>query len=230
MDYFLDGVMEHIFYLGLSFDYIKADGIEETPLTFTLHDVLHAKGYFSYITSFETDESQLKSFYEFVKKNKDAYGRKKFYHIKFFLFLQLHEIGIIFFIGPDDSLPDYNESIYDEIIEHIPVLYSRLSDLDNLGGLMPKRIQEMKGFLNNKKEEIKKFVNESFISYIEALNEWIESERLKQTQPQETPVCVGNSFCTISGGKKTKRSKRSKRTKRSKKSKKNKSRKTKRHA
>ena len=151
----LDSMMDDVFFVGLSFDYIDTDGTIESPFSFAHHDMIH---YYNYRTLNDIeDDALLKSFYKFV--------RRENYNIKLILFLMIHEFQFsnsVYLLPPNIKKDDDSMIILQQFDDE-GILLRIHRDLKSL---LPKNIKD------KSEEEINEFIKQSIKDYLVVLSEF----------------------------------------------------------
>jgi hypothetical protein len=182
IDDLLDQMMDSTFFLGLSFEFARADSKKMSPLSFLVHDIVHGINYLRRANEASVDISQLKSFYEFLKANKERFSKKpedkysKFNQIRFIFFLLVHETDVNFFISPRGSLPMPEYVIRNGLGVYFRPPYEQFINENDLGLLMPKIIRDMP-YSPSKRKAVSEYIFESVKSYVIELTKWHSSNQ-----------------------------------------------------
>jgi len=180
VNYILNGMLDNIFALGLTFETKYADGVLESPFGFLYHDYNHGLDYFIQSKTFGIDREQLKLFFNYFLEKKDELGNEIFIKIQLIFFLIIHEGCFEIFIQSNDEIPtkELLGIIFNSIFEKP---YRKFRDINNLGGLMSKEIKEMpENTLDESRSRIfaiENYLQESFDNYYSLLVSWHSSKQ-----------------------------------------------------
>jgi len=200
MDDLLDKMMTFTFFSGLTFDFTYADGNLLSPIEFLLHDLDHAVDYLRGIQEHRIPQSLLTAFYIHLKHNKDnlmrnesgsivkdQYGCTKFYRVKLFFFLIVHELSVNCFVEsrdrhgrflgrngwPDAAYMMGNNGLREYFSERN---YAQFLDDNDIALIIPKRLREIPQDTPMQKDIkinfILAFLKNCAKDFVELRNEW----------------------------------------------------------
>jgi hypothetical protein len=186
MDTMLNMMMKNIFFAGLSFKQIMADGVYDTPLGFCIHDLDHGKGVYLDHVVYSTTKTMvyidirehLSSFYSFIKSKKGRdYDNTKFYRIKLIFYLLVHESSFVSFFYKKRKFL-VQETVVLEICDVEDVIrdltedsiYKRFMNIHDLGNMLPSNYKE--SGVDHNLEKITEYINGAAGMYVSALSDW----------------------------------------------------------